>query len=92
LREYFKNATSPKIIEESIEDAKASFKKIQSEKRRKLQQQAHFTNRPSEIVTEAKMSEKVVKPQEPVQKEQVADKKVNKQDIAQFYASYLTKK
>ena len=36
LRAHFKNAASPKIIEESIEEAKQAYKKMQSEHRQRL--------------------------------------------------------
>lgn len=54
LRNYFAKATSPRIIEESIEDAKASFRKYQAEKRAALQASLKTSKKPSAIVTEAK--------------------------------------
>lgn len=55
LKTYFKNAASPKIIEESIEDVRASYKKVQSERRAKLQSEVKHVSSttPSSVVTEA---------------------------------------
>jgi hypothetical protein len=38
LRGYFKGATSPKIIEESLEAARTAYKKILAEQRQSLQE------------------------------------------------------
>ena len=54
LRTHFKNAASPKIIEESIEEAKQAYKKMQNEHRQHLvteSAKAGAVNTPSTVVT-----------------------------------------
>lgn len=90
LREYFKNAKSPRIIEESIEDAKASFQKIQSEKRAKLRESLNskVSTKPSSVVTEStevKESSKKIAEVKSINNQQP-------QNIAEYYASYFVKK
>lgn len=91
LRDYFKDAVSARIIQESIEDARASYKKIQQAKRAKLQQEHKVSKKPSEVVAEAreKKSEKVAKESA---KQQVIVEQSEQNDIAELYAAYLTKK
>lgn len=70
LRTHFKNAASPKIIEESIEEAKQAYKKMQNEHRQHLvteSAKAGAVNTPSTVVTN-KAVEK-----EPVQKKIIAE-------------------
>ena len=70
LRTHFKNAASPKIIEESIEEAKQAYKKMQNEHRQHLVTEsvkAGAVNTPSTVVTN-KAVEK-----EPVQKKIIAE-------------------
>lgn len=65
LRAHFKNASSPKIIEESIEEAKQAYKKLQSEHRQHLVTESAkkgAVSVPSAVVTPE------VKEKEPVQK------------------------
>jgi hypothetical protein len=59
LKTYFKDANSPKVIEESIEAAHTAYKKIQSEKRAVLQESVkqEITNKPSLVVTESAETE-----------------------------------
>ena len=89
LREYFKNANSPKIIEESIEEARASFKRIQAEKRSALQVEVKKTTTsiPSNVVTESSKKEE----------KKESDKKIisaenHTESVVDMYAKYLTKK
>lgn len=86
LRVRFKNAASPKVIQESIEEAKATFKKLQAEKRAKVQ--AEFrknktaSTQPSSVVLQSKEKES--------KKQTTAVKTTD--NIAEFYASYLKQK
>lgn len=93
LREYFKHANSPRIIEESIEDARASFRRIQSEKRAKLQAglKGSVSNKPSSVVTQAKtIRPTTLKSTEVKESPKTITEQTN--DIAQFYANYLKRK
>jgi len=55
VRSYFHNATSPKIIEESINEARAAFKKLQSEKRSLMVEEAKkkAESNPAKVVVES---------------------------------------
>ena len=93
LREYFKKANSPKIIEESIEEARASFKRIQAEKRSALQAETQKTisSVPSAVVTESSSKEdkkESVKQIISEQKHTIS----NEDNLVDMYAKYLTKK
>lgn len=88
LKTYFKNAASPKIIEESIEDARASYKKIQGERRAKLQSEVKHVSSttPSSVVTES------VKEQQKTAI--VSESKVSQpveNDLMDTYVKYLKK-
>ena len=95
LREYFKKATSPKIIEESIEEARASFKRIQAEKRSILQAEAKkvTTSIPSKVVTESSKEDKKESVKQIVseQKDEVHTKDNDDNNLIDMYAKYLTK-
>lgn len=90
LKAYFKEASSPKVIEESIEEAHKAWKKFQSEKRQVLQESVSKTvsKKPSAVVTESKKEEPKAKESE---KSQVISESVQKQpqDIVDVYASIL---
>lgn len=66
LRAYFKTAASPQIIEESIEEAKQAYKKMQSERHQRLVTESTkngAVNTPSSVVTkkaEDKEQKKVI--------------------------------
>lgn len=95
LRTYFKSATSPKVIEESIDAAHAAWKKIQSEKRQLLQESVkkEVNKTPSSIVTESK--KEVEKKESDVkqvisEEKEVAKKSITSdQDLVDLYASVL---
>lgn len=92
LRTYFKDASSPQIIEESIEAAHTAWKKLQSERRQVLQESIDkkVNKVPSKIVTESK---------EPVKKESVkkiiSEQKLvannPDQNLVDYYAKVLNK-
>lgn len=90
LRNYFKNATSAKVIEEQIEDAKAVFKRLHDEKRRELvsKQSKQVSNTVSKIVSESK---KTVTKVEPVKQAVVTENKKaeEKTDVVDLYAEML---
>ena len=86
LRKQFRFAASPKVIEESIEGARKSFKKLQAEKRAKAQ--ADFrkngkSTQPSSVVLQSK--EKESKKVQTTANQQTGG-------IAEFYANYLKRK
>lgn len=92
LKVYFKNAASPKIIEESIEDARASYKKIQNERRLKLQDdvKSFSSKTPSSVVTEAKKEQQkptIVSESSATQSSQ----DVYNEDVMDAYVKYLKK-
>lgn len=98
LKSYFKNTTDPQIITESIEDAKASYRRLHAEKRETLQKDIKRTVAavPSNIVTESKKEQ--VK-EKPIVSEEKQTKPVQKSveptkthvTLADFYAEYLKK-
>lgn len=87
LRAKFKFAASPKVIQESIEDVRKSFKKLQAAKRAKVQAESRknrlASTQPSSIVLQNKEKES--------KKVQTT---VNKtpSNIAEYYANYLVNK
>ena len=89
LRKRFRFANSPKVIQESIEDARKSFRKEQAEKRAKVQAKYRKENgnatQPSSVVLENKEEPKT---------QAAAQTKETKQGntIAEFYANYLKRK
>jgi hypothetical protein len=95
LNPSFKSATSPKVIEESIDAAHAAWKKIQSEKRQLLQESVkkEVNKTPSSIVTESK--KEVEKKESDVkqvisEEKEVAKKSIKSdQDLVDLYASVL---
>lgn len=92
LKTYFKDATSPKVIEESIEGAHAAWKKLQSERRQALQESVDkkVNKVPSKVVTE---SQEPVK-REPVKKvisEQKSVANNSDQQLVDYYAKILNK-
>ena len=88
LRAKFKNAASPKVIQESIEDAKATFKKLQAEKRAKVQAESRknrtASTQPSSVVLENKEESK--------KQTAATENKQQGNTIAEFYANYLVNK
>lgn len=89
LRTYFKDATSPKVIEESIEAAHTAWKKLQSERRQVLQESIDkkVNKVPSKIVTETVKKEPV--------KQVISEQKMvannPDQDLVNYYAKVLNK-
>jgi len=92
LRMYFKDAASPKVIEESIEAAHTAWKKLQSERRQVLQEaiDKKVNKVPSKVVTESAKPEK----KEPV-KQVISEQKMvannPDQDLVNYYAKVLNK-
>lgn len=85
LRKQFRFAASPKVIEESIEDARKSFKKMQAEKRAKVQadfRKSGKSTQPSSVVLQSKEKES--------KKQTTATQQTG--GIAEFYANYLKRK
>ena len=89
LRTYFKDATSPKVIEESIEAAHTAWKKLQSERRQVLQESIdkQVNKVPSKVVTETVKKEPV--------KQVISEQKMvasnPDQDLVNYYAKVLNK-
>lgn len=99
LRNYFKNAETKLIIEEQIEEAKAVYKRLYDEKRKKLvAEKAKVSNvKPSTIVAEQKQT---VKKEEPVKKvvtesvksEKAGETPYSKATFASVYSDMLKNK
>lgn len=92
LKTYFKDANSPKVIEESIEAAHTAWKKLQSERRQVLQESVDkkVNKTPSKVVTEHKEPVK----KEPVKKVISEQKLVASnpdQNLVDYYAKVLNK-
>jgi hypothetical protein len=90
LKTYFKDATSPKVIEESIEAAHATYKKIQAEKRQVLQESVkqEVSQKPSAVVTES-VKEEVKEPAKPQVISESTEVEDPQQKLASFYAKCL---
>lgn len=60
IKAYFKGAKSAKVIEESINEARSAFKKLQSERRQSLIEESSkkVSKNPDAIVTESKKEDK----------------------------------
>ena len=86
LRAKFKHAASPKVIEESIEDVRKSFRKEQAAKRAKVQAEMR-SKRPASASTSSVVLQN--KEKEPVKKQVTANK--TPENIAEFYANFLKK-
>ena len=86
LRAHFARVASPKVIQESIEDARKSFRKEQAAKRAKVQAELRAkrtaSTQPSSIVLQNKEKES--------KKVQTTAQKTP-DNIAEFYANYLKK-
>ncbi len=91
LRTYFKGAAKAKIIEESINEAKAAFKKLQTERRQALidESSKKVSATPAEVVTESK-KEPAKEPAKQVTSVQNATKE--KPTVVDIYAQMLSKK
>lgn len=91
LKEYFKNASTPSVIEESIDAAHTAWKKIQSEQRAKLQEtiKKDVSKQPSAVVVESVKAEKESEKKSQVISEQVVQKPVS---TIEYYAKVLTTK
>lgn len=84
LRAYFSGASKPSIIEESINEAKSAYKKLQSERRQSLIEESSkkVAATPAAVVTESKKETK-----EPAKKQVVSEKKVDSQpSVVDIYA------
>lgn len=94
LKEYFKNASAPSVIEESIDAAHTAWKKIQSEQRAKLQESTKkdVSKQPSAVVVESvKQDTKESETKKQVISEQAVQKPVVDNTI-EFYAKVLSSK
>lgn len=90
LRAYFSGASKPSIIEESINEAKSAYKKLQSERRQSLIEESSkkVAATPAAVVTESKKETK-----EPAKKQVVSEKKVDSQpSVVDIYAQILSGK
>lgn len=88
LRAKFAKAASPKVIQESIEDARKSFRKEQAAKRAKVQADIRAkrsaSTQPSSVVLQSKEKES--------NKQTTAKQNQTPNSIAEFYANYLVNK
>jgi len=91
LRNYFKNATSKKVIEEQIEDARAVFKRLHDEKRRELvtKEVKKASNASSKVVSESKEKATKKEPVKQVVAEKVAEKTEINPTVYDLYAEVL---
>lgn len=89
LRAKFAKAASPKVIQESIEDARKSFRKEQAAKRAKVQAELRSkrtaSTQPSSVVLQNKE-------QESKKVQTTAKQNQTPNSIAEFYANYLVNK
>lgn len=89
LRTYFSKATSSKIIEEQIEDARAAYKRLHQEKRQAVMNKVTTVSKPSSVVNESK-SVKKEEPKKVVAESVKVEKKENKfQNFNDIYAEIL---
>ena len=92
LRTYFKGAAKAKIIEESIDEAKSAFKKLQTERRQSLidESSKKVSATPAAVVTESKKEETKELAKKQVTSVQNAVK--SKPTVVDIYAEMLSKK
>ena len=96
LKAHFKNASSPKVIEESIEEAKQAYKKIQTEQRQRLVTESRkngATSTPSNVISnkvaeKEQVQEKVITESVNVQPKQAEQRELVDM-YAERYASFL---
>ena len=88
LRSYFESAKNPQVIEEQIEEARTSFRRIHAEKRNAMVENAknNIAAKPSAVVNESRNAN--VK--EPAKKVVAEQKNTQKQDVEvnPFIAAY----
>ena len=91
LRAYFKGAKSAKVIEESIQEARGAYKKLQSERRQTLIQESSkkVSSKPDTVVTESKQTKTKESPKKIVSEQKAPQPKPTVVDI---YASMLQPK
>ena len=97
LRNYFKNAQSPSIIEEQIEDARASYKKVVADRREKLVTEAakKTVATPKAMIHEEvkpAVQEKNEQPEQTVITEEAKPAVSSKDAFVAAYAGMLRKK
>ena len=102
LRGYFKGATSPKIIEESLEAARTAYKKILAEQRQSLQESVrqNINPTPSTVIIEEKkepvkkQEKQVIAEEKQVEVKQTKPevKTASQESLVDIYASYLQPK
>lgn len=91
LRTYFKDATSPKVIEESIDAAHTAWKKIQSERRQAIQESVSnvVNKKPSTVVVEESAKKEPAKQVVSESVKRAEETKTEQQDLVDFYAKCL---
>ncbi len=96
LKAHFRNATTPQIIEESIDEAKKAFKNLQNEKRQQLitESAKHgAVSNPTDIVVNEKVDKEPVKENKIITEQAKPANTVSSQDeLVQKYAQFLTGK
>lgn len=95
LRAYFKGAKSAKVIEESVEEARGAYKKLQAERRQTLIEESSkkVSTKPESVVTESKKEPKVKEsPKKIVSEEKAPQKQVTEQSVIDIYAEILNRK
>ncbi len=89
IKAYFKGAKSPAIIEESINEARSAYKKLQSERRQSLIEESSkkVTKSPDTVVTESKKEEvKKESPKKIISESKQEQKQI---DVVDIYSSML---
>lgn len=88
IKAYFKGAKSPAIIEESINEARSAYKKLQSERRQTLIEESSkkVSKSPDTVVTESKKETKKESPKKIISEQKQEQKPV---DVVDIYSSML---
>jgi hypothetical protein len=96
LRTYFKGAKSAKVIEESVEEARGAYKKLQAERRQTLIEESSkkVSAKPDTVVTESKKEVKKESPKKIVSEEKAPQKEVTEPatSVIDIYAEMLKSK
>lgn len=88
IKAYFKGAKSPAIIEESINEARSAYKKLQAERRQTLIEESSkkVSKSPDTVVTESKKETKKESPKKIISEQKQEQKPV---DVVDIYSSML---
>ena len=88
IKAYFKGAKSPAIIEESINEARSAYKKLQSERRQTLIEESSkkVSKSPDTVVTESKKETKKESPKKIISEQKQEQKPV---DVVDIYSAML---